>query len=419
MSETGQNDNDTGLPPWWYALRVKGAIFPVCAVLSWVALFLKILDARRAWRNPVMAGPVATLFFLAIVFTLSIPSVSARLDGLLGVPNLSALGIHCAIVAYSAATQIMLVLWSSPPAAARTAIRWRLAMSVAVIIAMAALFVTAGATTEERARHFLYRYSDQPLIAGYLLLYVLALAIALVENIRLCLRYAGAFEDAWLRRGLRAVALGSGLGLAYCASRLGTLASRQLGLPADVWEVCVPVFGGSGGVLGVLGLSAPSLGPHISAARFWLAQYRAYQRLYPLWAALWREMPDITLTPPSSALVDRLAPGDLGFRLYRKAVEIRDGQRALGPWRSPAAAVEARRLGYAAGLRGAELEAAVEAAVLGFALRARKAGRPGGRAGEGGLPAHGGHELSTELDWLIQVARAFAKSVVIIDSDRV
>ena len=104
----------------------------------------------------------------------------------------------------------------------------------------------------------------------------------------------------------------------------------------------------------------------------WLGRYRRYRRLGPLWRDLYRADPAIALDPP--AVPDAFAVVRLRLRLYRRVIEIRDGLLALRPYRDPVVAAAARDRATRAGLHGPPCDAAVEAAVIAAALRAKAEG---------------------------------------------
>ena len=62
----------------------------------------------------------------------------------------------------------------------------------------------------------------------------------------------------------------------------------------------------------------------------WFARYRSCRRLYPLRRDLCEAAPEVPLDTVPGPVADLLSFGDLPFRLYRRVVEIRDGQLALG-----------------------------------------------------------------------------------------
>jgi uncharacterized protein DUF6545 len=387
---------------------VKEIVFPVCAVLSWIALFYRIWGIRRS-ISPTFGAMCVMYALLGITFTVSTPAVSAAMDRLTEIPNIGALCIHCSVVGYSITGQIMLLHWTHPPEQARRKARWRLVALGVMLTTMGTLFVLAGA--KDRAEHFFLQYNGKPLVVAYGLLYVLALSTTQIITIRICVRYAKFVERRWLRRGLRAVAVASALALVYSATRAADIVAAQIGADASKWEILVPIFAGSGAILGIVGLTIPTWGPRLSAAADWVKQYRSYRRLYPLWAVLYRATPDIALDPPRSAFADSMTLRDLDFRLYRRVIEIRDGQRELRPWFDPVVAAAAARLGRQAALSGDELETTIEAATLKAALS--RAGQDDDIPPESpsiDVDVHGGSDVSSEITWLTQVAHAFTNS---------
>jgi hypothetical protein len=103
---------------------------------------------------------------------------------------------------------------------------------------------------------------------------------------------------------------------------------------------------------------------------------------------------------------------DVGFRLYRRVVEIRDGRLALRPYFDHRAAEYARALCQEARLSDEEATAVVEAASLAAAVRARALGRtmdqPASLA-----PTPGGADLASERIFLQRVAYCYQRSPIV------
>jgi hypothetical protein len=267
--------------------------------------------------------------------------------------------------------------------------------------------LAAGSTNGISVSDYFLHYADKPPIATYLALYLVALSAGLANMLRICLRYAGAAGSTWLRRGLRVSGAGFGIGLAYCACRVGTGVSPLLGWPRGIWELGVAVFGGSAAILILIGLSLPSWGPALGAAQGRLGRHLAYYHLHPLWAAVTAATPEVVL---DASATKRLPLRDLDFLLLRLIIEIRDGQRVLQPLADPAAAEQAEELGREASLSGDELRAAVEAAILQSAMRGKAEGAPERASAPQAVPVYGGDDLLAELAWLKQVARVYSQS---------
>jgi hypothetical protein len=250
----------------------------------------------------------------------------------------------------------------------------------------------------------------------YWLAFLGYLGLALVNVVRLSWRYARYTDRATLRVGLRLTAAGGVCGLGYVAHEAGYLAVRRLGLeyPLSSKELTTQVLIASATGLIMVGSTMPAWGPwvRLPALLDWLARFRAYRRLYPLWSTLCRSSPEIALLPGASRLRDTLAVRDLGLRLYRRVIEIRDGQLALRPFADPRVTGMADRVGRRTGLEGEELRAAIEAAILATALRAKERGRRP-EAAVGALGTPGGADLEREVAWLERVARWFGNSALV------
>jgi hypothetical protein len=96
-------------------------------------------------------------------------------------------------------------------------------------------------------------------------------------------------------------------------------------------------------------------------------------------------------------------------RLHRTVVQIRDAALVLRPYRDPEVAATARAAASAARLTAEDAAAAVEAAVVADASRARKAGlapKSEPHATEPGWAIN--PDLRSETDWLLKVSRALA-----------
>jgi hypothetical protein len=392
---------------------MKDVVFPICAIACWVTFCDKLRGIRHGPRNPGLLILCVNFALLGGAFTVSIPEVSADLDALLGIPNVAAFLVHMSVVLYSFTVQLMLLFWAHPPARAWARARRRLPVLVFVLGAMATLFVVAGSA--ERYRDFLLDNAGRPVLTTYILFYVTTLTVALVVTAHMSWQYAKIAGRPWLRRGLRLNAVGSVIGLGYCAARAADVAGAWLGANAAAWEFLVPVCAGTGALLIACGLTLPAWGPRLSVLGRGIREYRAYQRLHPLWMALYRAAPSIALHPPASRLADRLVVRDLDLRLYRRVIEIHDGRLALRPWLDRDAEATAEQRGRAAGLTGDDLRAAVEAGTLAAALRAKDAGRPTASATGTGMDGHGRNDLPSEVARLVQVATAFRRSRVVAD----
>jgi hypothetical protein len=366
---------------------LKDVFFPVSAGICALAFLYKSRDLRPGRRDPALLALLIAFLFKGISFTLSTAVVSAAVDKYSGVPNLGALGIHLTGgVTSSAAFLSALVFWVYPAEQAWPKVRRRMLLFGLVAVTMFVLWYVAGSGSRERSPHYLLQNAQRPVVAAYLLLYVTAFAAGMAEIVRLGRRYAKSAGRAWVRRGLGTMSVGAAIYIAYCVNRAWAVVAVQLELDPLQWELVTPLSNGIGILLVATGFTMPSWGPRLSAARVWVSNYRAYQRLYPLWSDLYRAVPEIALNPPAPSFVERISHGDLRYRLYRRVIEIRDGLLAMRPYmnaeRAAAAAAVAdgregspTTLPNAAGVDGPGdgqvQRAAVEAARLKAALSAK------------------------------------------------
>lgn len=380
-------------------------------MVSFIALLYKLPDLRRDRREPGLLALCATFAILTLTYTLFIPAVWAWVDRTLGVPNIGGI-INQGMVILLTMAQLSVVLrWSDPPEVAWPRIRFRLWLYSLVLLAMAVLYALALSTSVQD-HDYVLALVGSPYYQVYLVLYLGAYTLGQADVMRLCWRYAKVAGRPWLRRGLRLAAASSALGLVYSAGRVGDLVAVLFDHTGQWWEPVVQLAIGLAALLKVIGWTIPGWGPRLSVALGARDRRRALRELTPLWQALYRSSPDIALLDPISGGMPR---PNLEFRLYRKVIEIRDGQLALRPYLDPAVAEQARAQAEAAGLSGRELAATVEAARLKVALRDQAEGhRPersaplaatGERAGLG--------DLAEELSWLRQVSTAFTGSPVV------
>jgi hypothetical protein len=272
------------------------------------------------------------------------------------------------------------------------------------------------APVDEDVVDFTGRYGDAPYVLEYRLIFLAYLALVGFKMIRLCWRYARLAQPPALTLGLRVVALGAAFGFGYLAHEGLRVAARRLGYgdPLPGSDALTRLLGAGAVGLVVVGSTMPAWGPRVGvpALARWVGRYRAHRRLYPLWRDLARATPEIALAPPRSALADALTVRDLGFRLYRRVIEIRDGGLALRPHLDPAVAEQVRAACRAAGLPEEEAEAVVEAACLAAALEAKRRGEAAHTAA-GTLGLAGGADVASEVALLERVAGCYRRSPIV------
>jgi hypothetical protein len=285
-----------------------------------------------------------------------------------------------------------------------------LALTVAAIAVLFAVTPTDPSSSAASPRHFQRVYSSP-----YIWVYLSYLAFPFVDVIRLSRRFTTLSPPAFVRLALRIAAVGGVCGVAYVVVRASVLAADELGADLADWEarVAAPLYLVTASLM-MLAATIPSWGPPLSAGWAWLGRRRRLHRLRPLWQALHAAYPEIALLPPTSSLSELLDPRDVDLRLYRRVIEIRDGQLALWPYLRPEVVELARRHAQNAGLAGCRLGAAVVAASIAAALAARADAEAGAGGFRGGRspPEDDPPDLDAEAVWLEAVSHAFATSPV-------
>lgn len=382
-------------------------LYPTLAVVAWLAFGYRLLDLHAGGRTLSRWVLCAQLAMLAAIFTVATPAVWARLDQTAGAAGIAALLVHVCVVGIIGTGGIQLLGWVNPPEQVpgrrRRRLAARLLATTGAAAAMVALFA-AAAPTRPHFDDFFVAHAREPGFAGYLLVYVGAIAAGLIDLIVISWPYVRMPGRAWLRRALRIAVAGYAAGLLYCAARTADVVAALLHVQARPWAPVRPLAASTAALLIIGGLTLPALGPRLSALRGWGSRHRAYRCMYPLWSALCSAVPTVALNP-----LPRWPLRGLDQRLYRQVIEVSDARVALRGYFVPAVAARARRLAERAGLDDDAVEAVVEAAWLRAAVRARKIGRdPGGT--EQAPPPAAGADLAGEVARLVTVASAYATS---------
>ncbi|GDY30153.1 MAB_1171c family putative transporter [Gandjariella thermophila] len=296
------------------------------------------------------------------------------------------------------------------PGRVSRAIRRQAGILLAALAAMTVLL--ASAPLPASSPDFVAAYAGDPHVLGYVLLFCGYVGFAAGQFIRLIHDYIRLSDRPWLRRGLTVVQIGAGFcvcwAIAKCTAAVVVyLTGRPLAVEnpvsANLSAACIGLV--------AIGSTMPTWGPVAAAPLRWLRHHRAYRVLHPLWAALRDAIPEITQAAGES---DTDQPRDIGWRLARRVIEIRDGLLLLAPYRDPSTGAAARPENHG---RRPDPAAAAEAAEIAAALRARRAGaapavavpRP---------PEHQAEDLAAETAWLRRVARAYRRHLL-SDHDRV
>jgi hypothetical protein len=378
-------------------------------ILGWVLVLARLLRSPRWPRTPAQAAIWLVLLGFAVSQTLHSPFGYYGVWQLTGV-NVTRPIAHISMLMAGWGAQVFLLYMSHPEAVARVRSRRRALWLVLSSAALVAIY--AVAPDNINASRGAYDYTGQPWVLEYWLAFLSFLAPTLVSVALLCRRYARQTTDLTIRLGLRIIVVGAIIALVYQAHRVLFYTAPRLGfeyLSPEARTVMDWTLSTAAHVLILIGATMPGWGPRVglSKALSWLWHFRAYQRLRPLWHALYEADPRIALDPSRSRAADLLSPRDLDLRLYRRIIEIRDGRLTLLPYLDPQVAAAARERGVAAGLTGPRLEAEAEAAALAAAIEAKAAGAVPPRAAPPPVTVPGGTDLDSDISFLCAVAHAF------------
>jgi hypothetical protein len=351
-------------------------------LLAWV-LFLVRKPGNDRFRRDIRR----MLLGLAIALTALTPAGHATINGIAGTQNLPRLIGHAGMLLAAWAGQDLLLHVNG---LRRT---WHTWWMTGMFCLLCVLF----ALTPDL-------FPQSPWVFEYVLAYTIAQLPAYADIIRLCLRYTRIADTTALRAALLMIVAGLALAALYLVNKVVLGAASRLQFDYAFGRTTIP-----GKLLPTTAYLLVLVGAVLPALLAWLARHRRYRTLGPLWRALYRADPTIALDPPT--VPDLLMLGRVRLRLYRRVIEIRDGLLALRPYRDPDIATTARDHATRAGLHGQRLDAAVEAAVIAAALRARAAGHPPRTTDDTTVNTiAGGHDLATETHFLALVARAYTDS---------
>lgn len=287
--------------------------------------------AYRTWYARRQRGDRSAQAFSVAVWALavgtSIQFGAGAVDVATGVPNLGRMLSNCAILTACGAAHVYLVhFWCPTEADHRARREWRrLAVLLPVIVLLFLATPADSASSRADPRHTVAVYSSP-----YVYLYLTYLGYTLVRGLRELRDCIHLVVDATLRLTLRLGVVGFAAGMAYVAFKFVYLIGHDAGITVPGHEVntATPMYLTSIGLLALCAVIPPTRAA-VTSFREWVRRYRSYQRLYPLWLAFYRAAPTIALDPRTTRLRNLLTVRDLDFLLYRRVIEIRDGQLAL------------------------------------------------------------------------------------------
>ncbi|TQF06379.1 hypothetical protein E6W39_34425 [Kitasatospora acidiphila] len=306
-----------------------------------------------------------------------------------------------------------------PPELRRARVRRQVAGAGLVMLATAALYQAAGVTPVGSV--LTVPTGGRADLAASNLVFTAYSGWCVALFTAVVYRAARPLGPGLLRTGLRLVLSGGVFGLVWVGLSVVPLIS---GLRTGRQDTGEDAFSAPAAfltlALGLGGATLTAWEQRAAAPLRLLRARRSYRRIGPLWSALHAIRPEITLEPPNAGIGRR---GSTEFALYRRVIEIRDGQlwlRAhLHPqvpqWAAEACAAEAGGSGTGDRRRAAT----VEAAVLAAALEAAAVGhRYPSALTEGYVPPALLTDLEAETAWLVMVCEEFTGSRVVAEVRR-
>lgn len=367
--------------------------------LEWLGLALMwvvtLLRAPVAVRTPQQRPLWLAVGLASVAMTLQLPQVSSL--------AMAALDPHTVFLA----KEIVGLLAATAVFAFISAIvglrRTQLAILAAAVLTLTAL-VTLCVVSPPHTRHVVpsgpgQEESPETYYWVVLLGYHLVANTACVAACWVCGRQV---KNTSTRAGLLLFGTGIALSAVLMALSLVHVLSRDATIPH-----LFPAISGAEAAFMGAGAALPLLRGPWRTARDMTVMYR----LHPLWRTLVRVTPEVTLTDPRSRAVDLLsAVRHSDLRLYRRAIEIRDGLLALEDYSPEGTLARAREHVRAARIADASVEAAVTACWAGTAVANKRSGTAAsGRPS--GLPQSGGGDMAEELDFLLHLARFFRSTL--------
>lgn len=376
------------------------------AVLAWAAAAYRLRVGNQ--REPGAWALPATLAALALGLTLKVPAVYQAAGDITGAPNLGQLLKDTSVVLSAFGTQVVLLHLLHPPGRAPALARRRLLATALTVAAMAAFFARAAPVSG--GMDALRASLASPGLLEFRCLYLLFMAWVFTDIARLCWRFASLAGEQLLAAGLRLIAAGGAVGLAYVASGgLQVLAAGygELALVRQSQRASDALIA-LAALLVVLGSTLPALASRLGLHRRVspAGAGGATAGLETLWCGVTGALPDFVLSAPPGGGVEA------SERLYRQVIEVEDARLALRPLRDEAVERAAEQAVARRGVVDLERPAAVEGAALVLAVDRLSSGATPAQApwapaqGVRGPDAAGsGTALQSEVAWLSSVGR--------------
>ncbi len=285
---------------------------PVAVLLLWLAAGYRLHMLRKA-PGFINASYAVAATGLALAF--AVKAAGNSIDSVTG-PYVSDLVEHLLVVVAGVGAQLFLLALrdGAPP---RRSLVIRAGIAAAVGATMTAAFLAAPLRFPSSAE-LDEAYGNLAAIAVYRLIFNIHLTYVLVDNIRLCRRYAAIPGDPGRSISLTLVGWGSAVALTYSTSRIAyTLVDTLTGhAPAVIRAV-----GSEAAAVGLCGLAVGMLAPRVvSGMSSWSDARQGGRRLQPLWSELTGCFPALAL-PTGRGVGPRAAE----LRYDRQLLEVAEG----------------------------------------------------------------------------------------------
>ncbi|WP_156050413.1 MAB_1171c family putative transporter [Allokutzneria albata] len=366
---------------------------PACALIVAVVV-RKVVVTRGRPTAPGLRHLLLFLMWLAVSLVVLAPETERLIVSVQPMPNTARLMgnfaqllavYHMTGIAYSPRAE-------HPPRVLRT-------LLVATLTLLTFLMSFSG---KDFSKSIFVAAMSNPALIAYGLVFLLYATGCIAVFVRVISHHARQCEPGLFRSGLVTI-----VAAAVCSALWGAWSALQplLMLGFDLSpSLRAPVDR----ALGVLSVLLWLIG---STMAWWnkvlrrVAAYRGYHAIAPLWTELTTALPRITLTSRS-----RL-PRDVEFALYRRIIEIRDGDLALRPYVPPRVGEWVHEA--APDVDARELAVLVEASSIAAALVSHEAEHQWGELQR--APHQDDPCVESETAWLASVSRAFTDSPVVAE----
>lgn len=284
---------------------MKDILHPLCLAIAGTGFLVLLRDLLKGRRDPALVALAFTYGFSAISYAVSLTPVWVRVDGVFGVPNIVVPIAQGCVILVLALQSTVLAHWSKPHPQARRRSRLLLVAAAGVITAMSVLFVLLTPATTRPTDFSLY-YAHDPVFQAYVLLYFGTYTAAEIYLARSCWTYARTATNRSIAFSLRLVTIGAVITLGYSGIRIAAVIGADTGFSVDGLNGFAWACGDIGATLTQIGYLIPTLALRAASALGWTTTHLRYRRLRPLWSALDRADPGITLRRPAPQRQDLL-----------------------------------------------------------------------------------------------------------------